>query len=139
MRNSLQEHAEIVYNLRHEGKTLGEIADIVGISKQAASMLLRKEEQRRDHMLYFTSSNRFRGKTNNYTFVVYPNIANWMKEHNISFYGMYQFGGLTTKREKTRIRSLLTGKYKFWRAKEIDFMCRITGMSPSEVLYRPEE
>lgn len=124
------------YNLRKEGKSLKEISEIIGISKQAVSELVKREEHRQNPELYFKSTNSFRTKSKNYECVVYPNVSNWMKIHNISFEGLYYFGGLETQTEKTRIRSLLTGKYKFWRGKEIDFMKKVTGMREEDILFR---
>lgn len=116
-----------------------EIAEIVGVSKQNVGWLLQREEQERFPELYFKSNNNFREKKNHYKQVVYPNVAEWMRIHNITFNGMYHYGGLTDKRMKHRIRNLLTGKYRFWRTYDLDFMTRITGMSESEILFRPKD
>lgn len=98
---------------------------------------MQREEQERFPELYFKSNNNFRKRKNHYEQVVYPNVAEWMRIHNITFNGMYHYGGLTDKRMKLRIRHLLTGKYRYWRVYDLDFMTRITGMSESEILYRP--
>lgn len=116
-----------------------EIAEVVGVSKQNVGWLLQREEQERFPELYFKSNNNFREKKNHYKQVVYPNVAEWMRIHNITFNGMYHYGGLTDKRMKHRIRNLLTGKYRFWRTHDLDFMTRITGMSESEILFRPKD
>lgn len=118
---------------------MGEIAEIVGVSRQNIGLLLQREEQERFPELYFKSNNNFRKRKNHYEQVVYPNVAEWMRIHNITFNGMYHYGGLTDKRMKLRIRHLLTGKYRYWRAYDLDFMTRITGMSESEILYRPND
>ena len=116
---------------------MGEIAEIVGVSRQNIGLLLQREEQERFPELYFKSNNNFRKRKNHYEQVVYPNVAEWMRIHNITFNGMYHYGGLTDKRMKLRIRRLLMGKYRYWRMYDLDFMTRITGMSESEILYRP--
>lgn len=118
---------------------MGEIAEIVGVSRQNIGLLLQREEQERLPELYFKSNNNFRERKNHYKRVVYPNVAEWMRIHNITFNGMYHYGGLTDKRMKHRIRNLLTGKYRFWRMYDLDFMTRITGMSESEILFRPKD
>ena len=118
---------------------MGEIAEIVGVSRQNIGLLLQREEQERFPELYFKSNNNFRKRKNHYEQVVYPNVAEWMRIHNITFNGMYHYGGLTDKRMKLRIRCLLTGKYRYWRVYDLDFMTRITGMSESEILYRPND
>ena len=118
---------------------MGEIAEIVGVSRQNIGLILQKEEQERFPELYFKSNNNFRKRKDHYKQVVYPNVAEWMRIHNISFNGMYHYGGLTDKRIKLRIRRLLTGKYRYWRMYDLDFMTRITGMSESEILFRPKD
>lgn len=118
---------------------MGEIAEIVGVSRQNIGLLLQREEQERFPELYFKSNNNFRKRKNHYEQVVYPNVAEWMRIHNITFNGMYHYGGLTDKRMKLRIRGLLMGKYRYWRMYDLDFMTRITGMSESEILYRPND
>ena len=118
---------------------MGEIAEIVGVSRQNIGLLLQREEQERFPELYFKSNNNFRKRKNHYKQVVYPNVAEWMRIHNITFNGMYHYGGLTDKRMKLRIRGLLMGKYRYWRMYDLDFMTRITGMSESEILYRPND
>ena len=118
---------------------MGEIAEIVGVSRQNIGLLLKREEQERFPELYFKSNNNFRKRKDHYKQVVYPNVAEWMRIHNITFNGMYHYGGLTDKWIKLRIRRLLTGKYKYWRMYDLDFMTRITGMSESEILYRPND
>ena len=118
---------------------MGEIAEIVGVSRQNIGLLLQREEQERFPELYFKSNNNFRKRKDHYKQVVYPNVAEWMRIHNITFNGMYHYGGLTNKRMKLRIRRLLTGKYRYWRVYDLDFMTRITGMSESEILYRPND
>lgn len=118
---------------------MGEIAEIVGVSRQNIGLLLQREEQERFPELYFKSNNNFRKRKDHYKQVVYPNVAEWMRIHNITFNGMYHYGGLTDKWIKLRIRRLLTGKYRYWRAYDLDFMTRITGMSESEILYRPND
>ena len=118
---------------------MGEIAEIFGVSKQNIGLLLQREEQERFPELYFKSNNNFRKRKDHYKQVVYPNVAEWMRIHNITFNGMYHYGGLTDKRMKLRIRSLLIGKYRYWRMYDLDFMTRITGMSESEILYRPND
>lgn len=118
---------------------MGEIAEIVGVSRQSIGLLLQREEQERFPELYFKSNNNFRKRKNHYKQVVYPNVAEWMRIHNITFNGMYHYGGLKYKWVKLRIRRLLTGKYRYWRAYDLDFMTRITGMSESEILYRPND
>ena len=118
---------------------MGEIAEIFGVSKQSIGLLLQREEQERFPELYFKSNNNFRKRKDHYKQVVYPNVAEWMRIHNITFNGMYHCGGLTDKRMKLRIRNLLMGKYRYWRMYDIDFMTRITGMSESEILYRPND
>lgn len=140
MRSKLdQEHLDHIWNLRQEGKTLGEIAEIVGVSRQNIGLLLQREEQERFPELYFKSNNNFRKRKDHYKQVVYPNVAEWMRIHNITFNGMYHYGGLTDKWMKLRIRRLLMGKYRYWRVYDLDFMTRITGMSESEILYRPND
>ena len=118
---------------------MGEIAEIVGVSRQNIGLILQKEEQERFPELYFKSNNNFRKRKDHYKQVVYPNVAEWMRIHNITFNGMYHYGGLTDKRIKLRIRRLLTGKYRYWRMYDLDFMTRITGMSESEILFRPKD
>lgn len=118
---------------------MGEIAEIVGVSRQNIGLLLQREEQERFPELYFKSNNNFRKRKDHYKQVVYPNVAEWMRIHNITFNGMYHYGGLTDKRMKLRIRGLLMGKYRYWRVYDLDFMTRITGMSESEILYRPND
>ena len=118
---------------------MGEIAEIVGVSRQNIGLILQKEEQERFPELYFKSNNNFRKRRDHYKQVVYPNVAEWMRIHNITFNGMYHYGGLTDKRMKLRIRGLLMGKYRYWRMYDLDFMTRITGMSESEILYRPND
>lgn len=118
---------------------MGEIAEIVGVSRQNIGLLLQREEQERFPELYFKSNNNFRKRKDHYKQVVYPNVAEWMRIHNITFNGMYHYGGLTDKRMKLRIRHLLTGKYRYWRVYDLEFMTRITGMSESEILYRPND
>lgn len=118
---------------------MGEIAEIVGVSRQNIGLLLQREEQERFPELYFKSNNNFRKRKDHYKQVVYPNVAEWMRIHNITFNGMYHYGGLTDKRMKLRIRHLLTGKYRYWRMYDLDFMTRITGMSESEILFRPKD
>ena len=118
---------------------MGEIAEIVGVSRQNIGLLLQREEQERFPELYFKSNNNFRKRKDHYKQVVYPNVAEWMRIHNITFNGMYHYGGLTNKRMKLRIRGLLMGKYRYWRMYDLDFMTRITGMSESEILYRPND
>lgn len=118
---------------------MGEIAEIFGVSKQSIGLLLQREEQERFPELYFKSNNNFRKRKDHYKQVVYPNVAEWMRIHNITFNGMYHYGGLTDKRMKLRIRSLLMGKYRYWRMYDLDFMTRITGMSESEILFRPKD
>ena len=118
---------------------MGEIAEIVGVSRQNIGLILQKEEQERFPELYFKSNNNFRKRRDHYKQVVYPNVAEWMRIHNITFNGMYHYGGLTDKRIKLRIRRLLTGKYRYWRMYDLDFMTRITGMSESEILFRPKD
>lgn len=118
---------------------MGEIAEIVGVSRQNIGLLLQREEQERFPELYFKSSNNFRKRKDHYKQVVYPNVAEWMRIHNITFNGMYHYGGLTDKRMKLRIRRLLMGKYRYWRVYDLDFMTRITGMSESEILFRPTD
>ena len=118
---------------------MGEIAEIVGVSRQNIGLLLQREEQERFPELYFKSNNNFRKRRDHYKQVVYPNVAEWMRIHNITFNGMYHYGGLTDKRMKLRIRGLLMGKYRYWRVYDLDFMTRITGMSESEILYRPND
>ena len=118
---------------------MGEIAEIVGVSRQNIGLLLQREEQDRFPELYFKSNNNFRKRKDHYKQVVYPNVAEWMRIHNITFNGMYHYGGLTDKWIKLRIRRLLTGKYRYWRVYDLDFMTRITGMSESEILYRPND
>lgn len=118
---------------------MGEIAEIVGVSRQNIGLLLQREEQERFPELYFKSNNNFRKRKDHYKQVVYPNVAEWMRIHNITFNGMYHYGGLTNKRMKLRIRGLLRGKYRYWRVYDLDFMTRITGMSESEILYRPND
>lgn len=118
---------------------MGEIAEIVGVSRQNIGLLLQREEQERFPELYFKSNNNFRKRKDHYKQVVYPNVAEWMRIHNITFNGMYHYGGLTDKRMKLRIRRLLMGKYRYWRVYDLDFMTRITGMSESEILYRPND
>lgn len=134
-----QEQLDHIWNLRQQGKTLGEIAEIFGVSKQNIGMLLQREEQERFPERYFKSNNNFRERKYHYKQVVYPNVAEWMRIHNITFNGMYHYGGLTDKRLKKRIRNLLIGKYRFWRTYDLDFMTRITGMSVSEILFRPTD
>ena len=134
-----REHLDHIWNLRQQGKTLGEIAEIFGVSKQNIGMLLQREEQERFPELYFKSNNNFRKRKDHYKQVVYPNVAEWMRIHNITFNGMYHYGGLTDKRLKKRIRNLLIGKYRFWRTYDLDFMTRITGMRESEILFRPTD
>lgn len=134
-----QEQLDHIWNLRQQGKTLGEIAEIFGVSKQNIGMLLQREEQERFPERYFKSNNNFRERKDHYKQVVYPNVAEWMRIHNITFNGMYHYGGLTDKRLKKRIRNLLIGKYRFWRTYDLDFMTRITGMSVSEILFRPTD
>lgn len=134
-----QEQLDHIWNLRQQGKTLGEIAEIFGVSKQNIGMLLQREEQERFPELYFKSNNNFRKRKDHYKQVVYPNVAEWMRIHNITFNGMYHYGGLTDKRLKKRIRNLLIGKYRFWRTYDLDFMTRITGMSESEILFIPTD
>lgn len=118
---------------------MGEIAEIVGVSRQNIGLLLQREEQERFPELYFKSNNNFRKRKDHYKQVVYPNVAEWMSIHNITFNGMYHYGGLTDKRMKLRIRRLLMGKYRYWRVYDLDFMTRITGMSESEILFRPKD
>ena len=118
---------------------MGEIAEIFGVSKQSIGLILQREEQERFPELYFKSNNNFRKRKDHYKQVVYPNVAEWMRIHNITFNGMYHYGGLTDKRMKLRIRSLLIGKYRYWRVYDLDFMTRITGMSVSEILFRPKD
>lgn len=118
---------------------MGEIAEIVGVSRQNIGLLLQREEQERFPELYFKSNNNFRKRKDHYKQVVYPNVAEWMRIHNITFNGMYHYGGLTDKWMKLRIRRLLMGKYRYWRMYDLDFMTRITGMSESEILYRPND
>ena len=118
---------------------MGEIAEIVGVSRQNIGLILQKEEQERFPELYFKSNNNFRKRKDHYKQVVYPNVAEWMRIHNITFNGMYHYGGLTDKRMKLRIRRLLMGKYRYWRMHDLDFMTRITGMSESEILFRPTD
>lgn len=118
---------------------MGEIAEIVGVSRQNIGLILQKEEQERFPELYFKSNNNFRKRRDHYKQVVYPNVAEWMRIHNITFNGMYHYGGLTDKRIKLRIRGLLTGKHRYWRMYDLDFMTRITGMSESEILFRPKD
>lgn len=118
---------------------MGEIAEIVGVSRQNIGLLLQREEQERFPELYFKSNNNFRKRKDHYKQVVYPNVAEWMRIHNITFNGMYHYGGLTDKWMKLRIRRLLMGKYRYWRVYDLDFMTRITGMSESEILYRPND
>lgn len=118
---------------------MGEIAEIVGVSRQNIGLILQKEEQERFPELYFKSNNNFRKRRDHYKQVVYPNVAEWMRIHNITFNGMYHYGGLTDKWIKLRIRRLLTGKYRYWRMYDLDFMTRITGMSESEILFRPKD
>ena len=118
---------------------MGEIAEIIGVSKQNICLILKREEHERFPELYFKSDNNFRKKKDQYKMVVYPNVAEWMRIHNITFNGMYHYGGLTDKWMKLRIRHLLTGKYRYWRVYDLDFMTRITGMSESEILYRPND
>ena len=118
---------------------MGEIAEIVGVSRQNIGLILQKEEQERFPELYFKSNNNFRRRKDHYKQVVYPNVAEWMRIHNITFNGMYHYGGLTDKRMKLRIRRLLMGKYRYWRMYDLDFMTRITGMSESEILFRPKD
>lgn len=118
---------------------MGEIAEIVGVSRQNIGLILQREEQERFPELYFKSNNNFRKRKNHYEQVVYPNVAEWMRIHNITFNGMYHYGGLTDKRMKLRIRGLLMGKYRYWRMYDLDFMTHITGMSESEILYRPND
>ena len=118
---------------------MGEIAEIIGVSKQNICLILKREEHERFPELYFKSDNNFRKKKDQYKMVVYPNVAEWMRIHNITFNGMYHYGGLTDKRMKLRIRRLLMGKYRYWRVYDLDFMTRITGMSESEILYRPND
>ena len=118
---------------------MGEIAEIVGVSRKNIGLILQKEEQERFPELYFKSNNNFRKRKDHYKQVVYPNVAEWMRIHNITFNGMYHYGGLTDKRIKLRIRRLLTGKYRYWRMYDLDFMTRITGMSESEILFRPKD
>lgn len=134
-----REHLDHIWNLRQQGKTLGEIAEIFGVSKQNIGLLLQREEQERFPERYFKSNNNFRERKDHYKQVVYPNVAEWMRIHNITFNGMYHYGGLTDKRLKKRIRNLLIGKYRFWRTYDLDFMTRITGMSVSEILFRPTD
>ena len=134
-----QEQLDHLWNLRQQGKTLGEIAEIVGVSRQNIGMILQREEQERFPELYFKSNNNFRDKRDHYKQVVYPNVSEWMRIHNITFGGMYHYGGLTDKRLKHRIRNLLIGKYRFWRTYDLDFMTRITGMSESEILFIPTD
>ena len=31
------------------------------------------------------------------------------------------------------------GKYRYWRMYDLEFMTRITGMSESEILFRPKD
>ena len=118
---------------------MGEIAEIVGVSRQNIGLLLQREEQERFPEMNFKSNNNFRKRKDHYKQVVYPNVAEWMRIHNITFNGMYHYGGLTDKRMKLRIRRLLMGKYRYWRVYDLDFMTRITGMSESEILYRPND
>ena len=118
---------------------MGEIAEIIGVSKQNICLILKREEHERFPELYFKSNNNFRKRKDHYKQVVYPNVAEWMRIHNITFNGMYHYGGLTDKRMKLRIRGLLMGKYRYWRMYDLDFMTRITGMSESEILYRPND
>ena len=118
---------------------MGEIAEIVGVSRQNIGLILQKEEQERFPELYFKSNNNFRKRKDHYKQVVYPNVAEWMRIHNITFNGMYHYGGLTDKRMKLRIRRLLMGKYRYWRMYDLDFMTRITGMSESEILFKPKD
>ena len=118
---------------------MGEIAEIVGVSRQNIGLLLQREEQERFPELYFKSNNNFRKRKDHYKQVVYPNVAEWMRIHNITFNGMYHYGGLTDKRMKLRIRRLLMCKYRYWSVYDLDFMTRITGMSESEILYRPND
>lgn len=118
---------------------MGEIAEIVGVSRQNIGLILQKEEQERFPELYFKSNNNFRKRKDHYKQVVYPNVAEWMRIHNITFNGMYYYGGLKYKWIKLRIRRLLTGKYRYWRMDDLDFMTRITGMSESEILFRPKD
>ena len=140
MRSKLdREQLDHIWNLRQSGKTLGEIAEIVGVSRQNIGLILQREEQERFPELYFKSNNNFRKRKDHYKQVVYPNVAEWMRIHNITFNGMYHYGGLTDKRMKLRIRRLLMGKYRYWRVYDLDFMTRITGMSESEILYRPND
>ena len=140
MRSKLdQEQLDHIWNLRQSGKTLGEIAEIIGVSRQNIGLILKREEHERFPELYFKSDNNFRKKKDQYKLVVYPNIAEWMRIHNITFKGMYYYGGLTDKRMKHRIRNILTGKYKRWRMYDLDFMTRITGMSESEIWFRPKD
>ena len=100
---------------------------------------MQKEEQERFPELYFKSNNNFRKRKDHYKQVVYPNVAEWMRIHNITFNGMYHYGGFQDKWIKLRIRRLLTGKYRYWRMYDLDFMTRITGMSESEILFRPKD
>ena len=140
MRSKLdQEQLDHIWNLRQSGKTLGEIAEIIGVSRQNICLILKREEHERFPELYFKSDNNFRDRKDHYKQVVYPNVAEWMRIHNITFNGMYHYGGLTDKWIKLRIRRLLTGKYRYWRVYDLDFMTRITGMSESEILYRPND
>ena len=118
---------------------MGEIAEIVGVSRQNIGLLLQREEQERFPELYFKSNNNFRKRKDHYKQVVYPNVAEWMRIHNITFNGMYHYGGLTDKWMKLRIRRLLMGKYRYWRVYDLDFMTRITGMSESEILFRTKD
>ena len=118
---------------------MGEIAEIVGVSRQNIGLILQKEEQERFPELYFKSNNNFRRRKDHYKQVVYPNVAEWMRIHNITFNGMYHYGGLTDKRMKLRIRRLLMGKYRYWRMYDLDFMTRITGMSESEILFKTKD
>lgn len=118
---------------------MGEIAEIVGVSRQNIGLLLQREEQERFPERYFKSNNNFRKRRDHYKQVVYPNVAEWMRIHNITFSGMYHYGGLTDKRMKLRIRGLLRGEYRYWRMYDLDFMTRITGMSESEILFRPKD
>lgn len=116
-----------------------EIAEIFGVSRQNIGVILQREEQERFPELYFKSNNDFRKRRDHYKQVVYPNVAEWMRIHNITFNGMYHYGGLTDKRMKLRIRGLLRGEYRFWKTYDLDFMTRITGMSESEILFIPTD
>lgn len=113
------EKRAIAFEMREQGKTLQEIADTLGVTKQRVAQ-------------YFAGTKYAAGRHYRKVRSIYPNLANWMYENNFCIATLLvNMGYQYTADNALRLKRRVNGDAEF-RMRDIKKILELTGMTFEE-------